>query len=135
MEDDEHFASVLGELLASKGHSIRVCSSASEAMKMIAEDRFDLLITDVIVRQDNKTVPDGGISLISRLRGALSWNLEPWMKDMPIIAISGAIHNQGLSDLLRVTKDLGADMALGKPTDTDELLDAIDLLTRKNKKK
>ncbi|WP_299673915.1 response regulator [uncultured Roseobacter sp.] len=133
MDDDEAFASVLSELLAANGHSVRCCSTASDAIELISKTRFDLLITDIIVRHDNKTVPDGGISLISRLRGALSWNLEPWMKEMPIIAISGAIHNQGLSDLLRITKDLGADMALGKPTDTGELLDAIHLLTRKPK--
>ncbi len=133
MEDDDDFATVLSEVLAANGHTVRVCVTASEAMLLIAKERFDLLITDIIIRQDNKTVPDGGISLISRLRGALGWNLEPWMKEMPIIAISGAIHNQGLSDLLRISKDLGADMALGKPTDTDELLDAINLVTRKAK--
>lgn len=131
MEDDEHFASVLTEVLEEKGHSVQSCASATEAFALISESHFDLLITDIIVRQDNKSVPDGGISLISRLRGALSWNLEPWMKELPIIAISGAIHNQGMSDLLKITRDLGADVTLGKPTDTKDLLNAINLLLRK----
>ncbi|GFE48896.1 hypothetical protein So717_06490 [Roseobacter cerasinus] len=133
MEDDAHFASVLTEVLLEQGHSVQSCASATEAFSLISENRFDLLITDIIVRQDNRSVPDGGISLISRLRGALSWNLEPWMKEMPIIAISGAIHNQGMSDLLKITRDLGADMTLSKPTDTKDLLDAINLLLRKSK--
>lgn len=133
MDDDELFASVLSEVLASSGHAVRTATTASQAMDMITNGRFDLLITDIIVRREDQTIPDGGISLISRLRGALSWNLQPWMKEMPIIAISGAIRNQGLSDLLRITKDLGADMALPKPCDTGELLDAINLLTRRRK--
>ncbi|WP_299783629.1 response regulator [uncultured Roseobacter sp.] len=132
MEDDDDLSAVLDEVLSSKGHTVTTSRSASEAFVLIAENRYDLLITDIIVLKDDKPVPDGGISLISRLRGALSWNLEPWMKKMPIIAISGAIHNQGMSELLKISRDLGADMAFGKPTDMDDLLQAIHLLTNRS---
>ncbi|MEM9585623.1 MAG: response regulator, partial [Pseudomonadota bacterium] len=118
------------ELLTAENHTVTTCRSATEAFALISQERFDILITDIIVIQDDKPVPDGGISLISRLRGALSWNLEPWMKTMPIIAISGAIQNQGMSDLLKISRDLGADMTLGKPTDTKDLLQAINILTK-----
>ena len=130
MEDDEDLATVLDELLTAENHTVTTCRSATEAFALISQERFDILITDIIVIQDDKPVPDGGISLISRLRGALSWNLEPWMKTMPIIAISGAIQNQGMSDLLKISRDLGADMTLGKPTDTKDLLQAINILTK-----
>lgn len=133
MEDDESLATVLSEVLSAEGHEITTCTSATDAFAHISAAKFDLLITDIIVLKDNKSVPDGGISLISRLRGALSWNLEPWMKEMPIIAISGAIHNQGMADLLNISRDLGADITLGKPTDTKDLLNAINLLLRKSR--
>ncbi|WP_300015156.1 response regulator [uncultured Roseobacter sp.] len=132
MEDDVDLSTVLDEVLSSNGHVVTTSQSASEAFNLIAKNRYDLLITDIIVLKDDAPVPDGGISLISRLRGALSWNLEPWMKKMPIIAISGAIHNQGMSELLKISRDLGADMAFGKPMDTDDLLQAINLLTKRS---
>ncbi|MDW3183445.1 response regulator [Roseobacter sp.] len=132
MEDDVDLSTVLDEVLSSNGHVVTTSQSASEAFNLIAKNRYDLLITDIIVLKDDTPVPDGGISLISRLRGALSWNLEPWMKKMPIIAISGAIHNQGMSELLKISRDLGADMAFGKPMDTDDLLQAINLLTKRS---
>lgn len=132
MEDDVDLSTVLDEVLSSNGHVVTTSQSAFEAFNLIAKNRYDLLITDIIVLKDDTPVPDGGISLISRLRGALSWNLEPWMKKMPIIAISGAIHNQGMSELLKISRDLGADMAFGKPMDTDDLLQAINLLTKRS---
>lgn len=130
MEDDEHLAMVLGEVLASRDHEVVACTSATEALAHIAEHRFDLVITDIIIMKDKRAIPDGGISLISRLRGAHSWNLEPWMKDIPIIVISGAVQNKGMADLLKITRDLGADMALSKPTDIDDLMHAVNLLTQ-----
>lgn len=131
MEDDEYLASVLREVLEDEQHEVTICGSASAAFQHISEARFDLLITDIIVLKNRRPVPDGGISLISRLRGSQSWNLEPWMKKMPIIAVSGAIHNQGMSGILKISRDLGADITLSKPTDIKDLLNAINVLTRR----
>ncbi len=131
MEDDVSLAEVLCEVLAAAKHDVTSCVSASEALDHIFNEKFDLLITDIIVRKERKTVPDGGISLISRLRGALNWNLAPWMREMPIIAISGAVRYQGMADILKISRDLGADITLAKPTDMNELLRSIDVLLRK----
>ena len=133
MDDDVDYTSVLSELLTDANHSVAVVRAASEAFEALKEAQYDLLITDIIVFKDQKSVPDGGISLISRLRGPLSWNLEQWKKDMPIIAVSGAIHNQGMSGILQTARSLGADFALGKPTDFKELLHAINTLTARQK--
>lgn len=132
MDDDVDLTSVMGEVLQNAGHVVTVAASGSEALEKLSEDRFDILIADLIVFKDNRSVPDGGISLISRLRGPMSWNLTPWMREMPIIAISGAIHNQGMANILQIAQSLGADMAFRKPTDTDELLNAITMLTAPN---
>lgn len=128
MEDDLDLSAVLVEVLNVGGYDVTSCASASEAFEHLTKQRFDLLITDIIVRKGNSPVPDGGISLISRLRGALSWNLAPWMKTMPIIAISGAVQGSGMSDLLKISEDLGADITLAKPTDMGDLLHAISVL-------
>lgn len=129
MDDDEDYTSVLSEVLMDARHSVTVVRAASEALVALNEAQYDLLITDIIVFKEERSVPDGGISLISRLRGPLSWKREPWQKELPIIAISGAIHNQGMSSILKTARSLGADFALGKPTDVEELLHAIKTLT------
>ncbi|WP_299848847.1 response regulator [uncultured Roseovarius sp.] len=134
MDDDEDFTSVLDEALKNAGHKTTIARSASEALELIRLERFDLLIADLIVFKDKKSVPDGGISLISRLRGPTNRNLEPWARTMPIIAISGAIHNFGMTNILKVAQSLGADIALGKPTDTEDLLHAINTLTKHARK-
>lgn len=126
MEDDAPFAEVLMELLTSKNHVVTGCASATEARSHIEETEYDLLITDLLVYQGESPVPDGGISLITWLRGAKSSQREPWMRQMPIIAMSGAIHRHGMSDILQVSQDLGADVTLGKPTNPRELLATID---------
>lgn len=131
MDDDDNLTSVLDEALTEAGHKVTITRSASEALEALNTSRFDLLIADLIVFKDNKSVPDGGISLISRLRGPTNRNLDDWVKTMPIIAISGAIHNKGMSNLLKIARSLGADLALGKPTDTDDLLHAINTLTKR----
>jgi DNA-binding response OmpR family regulator len=128
MEDDELLTVVFQELLAAEGHEVTGCTTATEAREEISNGKFDLLITDIVVVKNQKPIPDGGISLINWLRGPFSSEREGWMRRMPIIAISGAIHNQGMSDILRLSEDLGADVTLGKPADTKELLDTIDTL-------
>lgn len=132
MDDDVDYTSVLVEVLIDAKHTVTVARAASEAFAELNEAQYDLLITDIIVFKDQRSVPDGGISLISRLRGPLSWNLEEWQKVMPIIAVSGAIHNQGMSSILKTARSLGADFALGKPTDIEELLHAINTLTARS---
>ncbi|MGC3937279.1 response regulator [Roseobacter sp. EG26] len=131
MEDDADLASVLREVLSEEGHTVTICESATEAFAALEKVQFDLLITDIIVQKNKVPIPDGGISLIARLRGPLNNQLEPWMKKMPIIAVSGAIHNPGMSNLLKISRDLGADITLAKPIDTLDLLHAINTLTRK----
>ncbi|MDA8747726.1 response regulator [Litoreibacter sp.] len=125
MEDDIPFSDVLTALLTSSNHQVTQCASATEARTHIEVTEFDLLITDILVYQGNSPVPDGGISLINWLRGPLSSRRERWMRDMPIIAISGAIHKHGMSDILKLSQELGADITLAKPAAPKDLLGAI----------
>ena len=135
MDDDDAFASVLSETLEHAGHDVTVARSATEAIQVIQAKTFDILLTDLIVYDGKRPVPDGGISLITKLRGPGNRKFDPWVRDMPIIAISGTIHNPGMSDILKTAKALGADFALGKPTDTRDLLHAIDTLTKRMKRR
>ncbi len=131
MEDDPDFVKVAVEVLTSADHQVVSCASAREALELLDEQQFDLLITDIIIRKDMEPVADGGLLLISRLRGPVARHLDEWKRKMPIIAISGAIHNRGMSHLLEISRNLGADITMAKPTNMDELLQNVRVLTRK----
>ncbi|MEM9584194.1 MAG: response regulator [Pseudomonadota bacterium] len=129
MEDDEPLAEVIAELIARHAHTVETCTCATEARDLLSKQQFDLLITDILVYQANRPVPDGGISLITWLRGPTSHLRDNWMRELPIIAISGAGHRAGMPDVLSVSKDLGADIIIQKPAQPGELLQAISDLT------
>ncbi|MEL6585553.1 MAG: response regulator [Pseudomonadota bacterium] len=120
MGDDVTVSFALSSALRSAGHDVDTARFASEALALLQQADYDLLITDIIVRTDEGVVPDGGLLLISRLR-------IPGRKllrntDIPIIAISGAVSHMGLGHILKTPRDLGANGALAKPIDVPTLL-------------
>ena len=95
---------ILCTLLVSKGGNIATTSSYREALKLLKEDRFDLVIAD----QD---APDAmnakTISAIKELR-----------PDLPV----AIINTLGKPGSLNRSKKMGADLAVGRPLDMDRLL-------------
>ena len=61
MEDDQDFATVLSGALEETGHSVVVSADGAAAMEELRATRYDLLITDIYVRQDGRATADGGI--------------------------------------------------------------------------
>jgi two-component system NtrC family sensor kinase len=49
VEDDASVASVLQELLAQLGYTVSIASSGTEGLQRLESDRFDLLLTDVVM--------------------------------------------------------------------------------------
>ncbi|AXT35095.1 response regulator [Phaeobacter sp. LSS9] len=124
LEDDEIFASLLQVSLEQAGHFPIICEDATETIAQYKEYDFDLVITDLIVKKNNRAIPDGGVMVISFLQGcARDGHAIP-----PIIAMSGATQRPGLEQLLVTSKDLGATATLTKPFEPAELLALIDQL-------
>ena len=62
VEDHPDSAELLAELLESKGHTVRIAATASDALARAAEETFDLVVSDV-------GLPDGsGYELMQKLR-------------------------------------------------------------------
>lgn len=62
VEDHTDSAELLAELLESRGHTVRIASTAFDALARAAEERFDLVLSDV-------GLPDAsGYELMQQLR-------------------------------------------------------------------
>jgi len=123
MEDDVPLGLELAAGLRAGGHEVTLVHSGTEARQVLWDWDFDLLITDMIVRQGGRPVPDGGLSLIGWARQMM--RADPKRKTLPIIAISGATSRQGLEFLMPTAVQVGADIVLEKPVDMEKLLRAI----------
>ena len=91
------------------GHRVVEAESGGEALRILGEQPFDLLLTDL-------TLPDmDGLELVRRVRRTSS---------IPIMIISARVD---IPDRVRGLKS-GADDYIGKPFDVSELLARVDAL-------
>ncbi len=82
-------------LLQELGYSIRTATSGEEALELLSERKFDIVVTDFKMPRMN------GIELIRRIRGTQA--------DMRIILLSGFVEPLGLSE-----QCTGADAVIAK---------------------
>lgn len=111
-DDEEGIRNLLLHWLQRVGHFVTCVSSGQEASRLLRAQRFDLLITDVVM-------PDGdGFELISNFRKA-----QPATR---ILAISGGGRYLQGADCLRIAKGLGAHAVVMKPFNWDQLRTGIE---------
>ncbi len=103
VEDDESIAIVITAALEAEGFGVTRCDSIAERDRLLAEGRFDALVTDVMLTDGD------GIETIGTVRA-----LAP---DMPIIILSA----QNTLDTAVRASDTGAFEYFPKPFDIDEL--------------
>lgn len=118
MDDDVVFRADLAGFLTRNGYDVTSCDTATEAKSLLTEQDFDLVISDIFIREDDELLADGGISLLG------------WMQtrhDIPKIAMSGVIDKTGI-EFLPNMQALGADICLAKPPNEAELLKQIETL-------
>lgn len=87
LEDNLVFSQLICASLFEEGHEVVACVDATSAYDAFCGQRFDLVIADIIVRKDGQPVPDGGLSLISKVKRLCKVH----NRKVPIIAISGAL--------------------------------------------
>ena len=124
LEDDPDFGSLMRVSLEQAGHFIVMCGTATDALAAYEEYRIDIVVTDLIIKEDNRPIPDGGLILISRLKAVNQYS----GRKVPIIAISGQLLALGMEHALDTARTVGADVALRKPFAPEELLATIDTL-------
>ncbi len=130
MEDDALQSAHVVGILEENGHDVVSCSNATDALNAASTERFDLIITDIIVQVGGRSQPDGGISLIGKVRRLMG--RECTQSNVPIIAVTGTYKNPGMRDILTTARAIGATDELKKPIKEAELLDLVtSLLDRK----
>ena len=110
IDDDDRARDVIRQMLEGAGYEVSLASDGEEGIKTYKESPTDLIITDVIMPNED------GMGVIINLR-----------KDFPhvkIIAISGGGRVVN-ADFLKIAQTLGAMSTLKKPFDKEDLLKAV----------
>ena len=96
--------------LRAAGHAVEEAEDGKEALKFIAAEAPDILITDILMPNTD------GIELTSAVKRA-----HPGVR---ILVISGR-RQLGSVDLLKLASMLGADATLSKPFAPEQLLELV----------
>ncbi len=110
---------VAERLLTEAGMGVTLAANGSEALAMLAKDRPDLIVSDVIM-------PDkSGYEVCAFIRGQAN------LADLPVLLISGIVNDE----VSRQAESCKADGVLKKPFQGSSLKDRVlDLLTKRPQK-
>ncbi|MBO6768590.1 MAG: nitrogen regulation protein NR(I) [Erythrobacter sp.] len=107
VEDDKGIATVITEALREEGFDVTTCESLAKRDALLAEHRFDVILTDVMLEDGD------GLASIHTVRA-----LAP---DVPVIVLSA----QNTLDTAVRASDSNAFEYFPKPFDLDELTQAV----------
>jgi CheY-like chemotaxis protein len=111
VDDDDLSRQVIHQMVETLGHEAASVASGSEAVAACREHAFDLIVTDLLMPDQD------GIELIRELR-----QLRP---DTPILAVSGGGRITA-TDYLASARQLGAVGVLAKPFSRTDLREALE---------
>ena len=103
VDDEDGMRRLLGRVLSREGYEVTTASGGAEALKHVARDRFDLVVTDI------KMPEMDGLELLKELK-----DYEP---SVPIIVMTAYGTVENAVQALR----LGAYDYIAKPFETDEI--------------
>jgi len=108
VDDERFFQELFRELLQGAGHQVRVAASGDDALKLMAEEHFDVLVTDVVMPGLD------GVALVREAR-----RRDP---DLEAVAVTG--HD----DVRLAVQAMKAGCAdfLTKPVDREELVEVCE---------
>jgi len=114
VDDDQNILDIVKKWLELNQHVVVTSLDGSMALKMMNNEKFDLIVTDIVMPEKE------GIGLIMEIRNENS--------DIPIIAMSGADRNRDA--YLANAKKLGANRILRKPLDHDFFIGTVNELLK-----
>jgi len=110
IDDEEQIRGLLKRVFQNQGHRVITADNGAVGLKMMAQELFDLVITDIFMPEKE------GMETIIEIK-----------RDYPtvkILAVSGG-DSQGY-DYLPMTKPLGADACLNKPFSNEDIVRLVD---------
>ncbi len=112
VDDEAPMRKLLSSNLKASGYTVRSAADGAEALKLIEEHRFDLLLLDLNMPGPN------GLQVLEAVRRGV---------DVPVLILSGRGRERDKVEAL----DLGADDYLSKPFGVAELLARVKALLRR----
>ena len=110
VDDDGVSRAVLATLLEKQGHTVVVAKDGAEALGLVRERAFDLIVLDLLMPGMD------GFEVVQKLKG------DPALRDVPVVMISSA---EDMSGIVKSVK-LGAEDYIFKPFDEVLLRARID---------
>jgi DNA-binding NtrC family response regulator len=107
VDDDRVVLASCRRILESEGYAVSLTSSVKEALQMMEEKNFDLLLVDLIMPEYD------GLYLVGNVRENLP--------HLPILVMSGYPTPETISSGMR----MGATHFIAKPFTPDELITAV----------
>ncbi len=104
------FRWMLAEMLRREGYTVETAENGDEGVKLMEEEKYDLVITDIIMPEKE------GLETIM--------DISTHKPDTKIIAISGGGRSSAGS-YLKTAEYFGALRSFQKPFDKDEFLEAV----------
>jgi len=101
VDDNELNRDLLSRRLARKGHTVHVAEHGRQALSMIAESAYDLVLLDIMMPEMN------GYEVLERLKA------DPAVRHIPVIMITAVDDQESIVRCIR----LGAEDHLPKPFD------------------
>ncbi len=113
---------------------VTACNSVDAARDVLCRPGISMLITDLFVTDPpdkRERATKGGLSLISVIQTAFNQHSYPWLKTLPILAVTASPSTKSFDALVQA-RAVGATAGLRKPFKRAELLKAVDDLIRAN---
>ncbi|NEP63420.1 MAG: hypothetical protein F6K31_42065 [Symploca sp. SIO2G7] len=121
-EDNMSLSLYWRSILEENCHQVRCCSTVSKALELVLEATPELLIADMLIKQDGRFIPEGGITLLHKLAARE-------LITFPVLGVSGyrASSYKSLS-ALDIAKSMKISLALYKPITPQKLLQTVSKL-------
>ncbi len=100
IDDDVHIRELISIMLEGEGHKVILAEDGILGLKMVEKNKFDLIITDIIMPNQE------GLETIVQIK-----TISP---DIKILAISGG-GRIGSASYLTLAENFGVDKTLSKP--------------------
>ena len=118
-EDNMTLALQWRQLLETHNHYVCCCTTIRNALAIATAIQPDIVIMDMMIKQNDRFVPEGGLTLLARLK--MEYDGSPY-----IIGVSG--YKPGVyskSTPLELAKRTGVNITLYKPIAPDHLVEII----------
>jgi CheY-like chemotaxis protein len=123
VDDDVEFINLNKHILESKDYRVVSCFGIEEAMKAMASEKPDLIITDLMMKELNS-----GFSFARRMKE------DPQFKTIPIIIVTAVSSKMGFDFRPHTAEELAAmhvDAYFDKPVPPQRLLEKVAYLLGK----